>query len=101
MTVLLTLVTAGVDSGPFDLYSNLDSYAIPFEVGVSKAALQGGYTTALVPDYTSTVRVKSTGICINFVDIPLTVNSFLHSLTTGVDCIAACGSSVIKTFNIT
>lgn len=100
MTVLLTLVTAGVDSGPFDLYSNLDSYAVPFEVGVSKAALQGGYSTALVPDYTSTVRVKSTGICINFVDIPLTVNSFFHSLDVGVDCTAACGLTLTKTFNI-
>lgn len=72
MTVLLTLTTAGVDSGPFDLYSNLDSYTIPFEIGISKASLQAGYSSSVVPDYAAIVRVKSSGICINYTDIILT-----------------------------
>ncbi len=71
MTVLLTLISAGTNSGPFDLYSNLDFFAIPFQTGVSKAALLGGFTTSLVPDYATTVRVRSTGACINFIDIVL------------------------------
>lgn len=71
MTVLITLTTAGTDSGPFDLYSNLDGYTSAFESGVSKASLLAGYASALVPDYTTTVRVKSDGMCVNYVDIVL------------------------------
>lgn len=71
MTVLITLVTAGTDSGPFDLYSNLDGYSSAFESGVSKASLLAGYASALVPDYTTTIRVKSNGTCVNYVDIPV------------------------------
>jgi hypothetical protein len=71
MTVLITLTTAGTDSGPFDLYSNLDGYTSAFETGVSKTSLLAGYSSALVPDYTTTVRVKSNGLCLNYVDIVL------------------------------
>lgn len=71
MTVLITLTTAGTDSGPFDLYSNLDGYTSAFETGVSKASLLAGYSSALVPDYTTTVRIKSNGLCLNYVDIVL------------------------------
>jgi hypothetical protein len=71
MTVLITLTTAGSDSGPFDLYSDLDGYVSAFESGVDKASLLSGYASALVPDYTTTIRVKSNGICVNYVDIVL------------------------------
>ena len=71
MTVLLTLTTAGSDSDSFSLYSNLDGYVSSFETGISRAGLLAGYTTALVPDYTTTIRVKSNSNCINYVDIIL------------------------------
>jgi len=71
MTVLITLTIAGSDSGPFNLYSNLDGFTAAFESGVSKASLLAGYSSALVPDYTTTVRVKSNGVCVNYVDILL------------------------------
>jgi len=72
MTVLITLTTAGADSGPFNLYSNLDGYISAFETGVSRAALLAGYSSALVPDFTTIVRVQSTGDCSNNIDITLT-----------------------------
>jgi hypothetical protein len=72
MTVLITLTTAGADSGPFNLYSNLDGYVAPFETGVSRAALLAGYSSALVPDFTTTIRVQSTGDCSNYLNITLT-----------------------------
>lgn len=72
MTVLITLTTAGTDSGPFNLYTELDGYVTPFETGVDKIDLEAGYTTALVPDYATIVRVKSTGDCVNYIDITLT-----------------------------
>lgn len=71
MTVYITLTTAGTDSGPFDLYSDLDGYASAFESGVDKALLEAGYASSLVPDYTNTIRVKSNGLCTNYVDLSL------------------------------
>jgi hypothetical protein len=66
----ITLAAAGTDTGPFSLYSNVDSYATPFESGVSKASLLAGYVSSLVPNSTSTVRVKSDSInCTNYVDM--------------------------------
>ena len=72
MTVLITLTTAGVDSGPFNLYSNIDGYVTAFELAVSQAALLAGYPSSLVPDYTTSVRILSTGVCNNYIDIILT-----------------------------
>ena len=71
MTVLITLTTAGTDTGPFDLYSNVDGYGSPFETGVLKASLLAGYASALVPDLATVVRVKSDGDCTNFTDISI------------------------------
>ena len=69
MTVLITLTTAGTDTGPFDLYSNVDGYVSAFETGVSKSALVAGYSSALVPNGTTTIRIKSTGTCVNYIDV--------------------------------
>jgi hypothetical protein len=72
MTVFITLTTAGPDSGPFNLYSDIDGFVTPFEVGVAKVDLEAGYSSGLVPDFTSVVRVLSTAqYCINYVDITL------------------------------
>jgi hypothetical protein len=71
MTALITLTLAGADSGPFNLYSNLDGYTSAFESGVSKASLLAGYSSALVPDYTTTIRIFSTGTCTNYIDVVL------------------------------
>jgi hypothetical protein len=71
MTVLITLTTAGSSTGPFSLYSDTDSYSVPFETGVSKSSLLAGYTSSLVPTSTTTVRVMSTGTCTNYTDIPV------------------------------
>ena len=83
MTVFITLTTAGTDSGPFNLYSDLDGFVTPFEVGVSKMDLQAGYSSILVPDFTSVVRVKSTAqYCIYYVDIILTEPTTTTTTTT-------------------
>jgi len=71
MTVLITLTVAGTDSGPFDLYSNLDGYTSPFEVDVPKASLLSGFSSPNVPDYTSTIKCVSKGLCTNYILIPL------------------------------
>jgi hypothetical protein len=96
MTVLITLTTAGADSGPFDLYSDLDGYLSAFESGVSKASLEAGYASSLVPDYTNIIRVKSNGVfCTNSVNIPVgitttTTTSSTTTTTTTVNPVVSC-----------
>lgn len=69
-TFIITLTSAGDDTGPFNLYSNLDGYTVPFETNVSKEDLLAGYVTNLVPDGTSHVRVKSNNVlCSNYIDL--------------------------------
>jgi hypothetical protein len=72
-TVTITLTIAGLDTGPFDLYSDADGYVAPFETGVLKALLVAGYTSILVPDAATIIRVDSTGVCTNFIDLPIDV----------------------------
>ncbi|MFY7883490.1 MAG: hypothetical protein ACOVOV_01455 [Dolichospermum sp.] len=68
----ITLTTAGADTGPFNLYTDIDGYVTPFETGVSKAALQAGYLSTVIPDTTTIVRVKSTSLfCKNYIDLSL------------------------------
>ena len=69
MTVLITLTTAGTDTGNFNLYSNVDGYVSAFEIGVAKSALLAGYISYVVPTSTTIVRVKSDALCQNYVDI--------------------------------
>jgi len=71
MTVLITLTTAGANTGPFDIYSDVDGYVVPFETSVPKSSLVAGYSSTLVPNETSVVRVRSNSACFNFIDITL------------------------------
>lgn len=71
MTVLITLTTAGSDSGPFDLYSNSTGSWVKFEDNVPKSTLLAGYNSTLVPNGTTIVRVQSDGVCVNYIDIVL------------------------------
>jgi len=72
-TVEITIAAAGTDTGPFDLYSNADSYTTAFETGIAKSALLAGYTSSVVPDAATIVRVKSNSVgCTNYVDMTIT-----------------------------
>lgn len=83
MTVLITLTVAGTDSGPFDLYSDLDGYTSAFESSVPKASLLAGYASSLVPDYTTIIRVRSNNAsCTNYVEIPVEEPSTTTTTTT-------------------
>lgn len=84
MTVLITLTVAGTDSGPFNLYSNLDGYTSAFATGISKAALLAGYSSSVVPDGTTTVRVVSIGDCTNYIDIVLSNLTTTTTTSTAV-----------------
>ena len=72
MNVLIQLTVADIDTGPlFNLFSDDNGYSSPFETGISKTALLTGYTSNVVPTATSIIRVKSTGKCLNYVDLQI------------------------------
>jgi hypothetical protein len=76
MTALITLTTAGADTGPFDIYSDADAFVTAFETGISKVAITAGYTSTVVPIGTTVVRVMSNnGLCSNYIDITATITT--------------------------
>lgn len=89
-TVLITLTTAGTDTGPFDLYSDADAYVTPFENDVPKASLVAGYTSVLVPDLATIIRVQSDSLCTNYID--LTIVTTTTTTTTAAPVYAFSGS---------
>jgi hypothetical protein len=104
MTTLITLVLPiGGDAGPFNLYSNVGGYAIPFETNVSASALQAGYTTSLVPDGTTIIRVTSVGVCTNSIDITvgLTPTTTTTSSSTSTSTSSSTTTSVPTTTTTT
>ena len=68
-TATIQVKVVGVDTGPFNLYSDADNYFSPFETGISRTSVLNGYTSTLVPDAATVVRVQSAGKCDNFIDI--------------------------------
>jgi hypothetical protein len=65
-SVLITISYFGTSTDNyFSLYSNVDSYAVPFQTGVTKTSLLTGYTSHQVPDSATTIKVKpELGNCI-------------------------------------
>lgn len=112
MTVLIVLTTAGTNTGPFNLFSDVDGYVTAFESGVAKSALLAGYTSALVPNGTTTIRVQSVGACTNYIDIVIgatttTTTTAGSTTTTTTLSPADCGEFSLeggldgRTFNFT
>lgn len=71
MTVTITLTLAGSDTGPFNLYSNVDGYVSAFQIGVARSVLVAGLTTGTVPDGTTEILVRSTGVCQRDLYLPI------------------------------
>lgn len=82
MTITITLSAAGVDTGPFSLFSDVDGYTTAFVTGVSRTSLLAGYTTTLAPVGTTIVRVQSNGFCTNYIDITLTLPTTTTTTST-------------------
>ena len=115
MTVLVTLTLAGADTGPFNLYSDADGFSTALASGISKAALEAGYSLTGVPDDATIIRTQSQGTCTNFIDMFIsgtittttttssttstTTTAFVECITGDRNAIASCtgGESVLFT----
>lgn len=100
-TVLITLTFAGSDTGPFNLYSNVDGYVTPFQTGISKAALVAGYNSASVPDAATIIRVKSTGVCTQYTDIVINAAPVTTTSTTAAPVTTTTSTAVPLTTTTT
>jgi hypothetical protein len=72
-TATIKLTTIGAAAGPFNLYTNVDSYTTPFETGITRAQLLAGFLSNNLPGIATTVRVKSSLYCVNYLDINITI----------------------------
>lgn len=81
MTVYIIFSVAGSDTGPFNLYSNVDGYTSPFESAIAKSTLLSGFTSTAVPLGTTTIRALSSGNCTNYIDMPV-ITTTTTSTTT-------------------
>lgn len=109
LSAIITLTTVGTDQGPlFDLYSDVDGFTTAFETNVAQLDLESGYTSNLVPDETSIVRVCGQGVkCANCVDITLiyttttTTTSAVSTTTTTTTLSGLEEARVSTTTNLT
>jgi hypothetical protein len=81
-SVIIKLTTAGTSVGPFNMLSDADSYVTPFETNVSRATLVTGYTSSLVPNAATIIRVLSSGSCTQSVDLTITSAPTTTTTTT-------------------
>jgi hypothetical protein len=81
--VILKLASVGQDVNSFDLYSDSDSFAVPFEEGIPKSALLQGYTSSLVPDDATEIRITSIGVCSGSLDSVIDTTEFDTNPPTG------------------
>ena len=67
MNLVITLTSAGTDTGPFNIYSDVDGYLSAFDTNIDRATLLAGFATSNVPDGTVEIRVKSVNdLCNNY-----------------------------------
>lgn len=97
-TVLITLTTAGADTGPFSLYSNINGFVLAFETNVSKEDLEAGYTSVLVPDNTTVIRVQSSNpVCDVYVDLNIVTTSTTSTSSTSTSSTSTSTTSTTTT----
>lgn len=82
MEAFIKLTTAGNNTGPFNLFSDVNGFATVFESGITKASLLAGYTSTVVPDFTTVIKVTSDSLCTNSFDIILQQPTTTTSSTT-------------------
>jgi len=70
MKLLVVVNTAQSDAGPFMVYSNLNNYQAPAYGPYTKAQLTAG-VNIIVPDSTTSVRIRNNGKCTNSIIVNL------------------------------
>lgn len=83
MTILIDLSVAGVNTGPFNLYSDADGYTSAFATNITRQQLLDGYP-AVVDAGTTNIKLQSlSDICPNDTILPVNATT---STTTTLNC---------------
>jgi len=93
MVVVVRLLTAGSDTGPFNLYTNADGFTTPIAVAVLKSRLTTGFTLPSVPLGTTLIRAESLGICENNYTVAISAGYLGPSTTTSTSTTIYVGPS--------
>jgi hypothetical protein len=94
MDIIVTLVDPGISVGPFNIYSNADSFVAPVATGISRASLLAGYTLTGVSNLTTTVKLVSTGTCDSIIFLPVVgITSTTTSTSTSTSTTTSTTSS--------
>lgn len=82
-SVIITLTTAGADTGPFDIYGNHDNYSVAIVTSIAKSTLLSGYTCNIVPDDATILRIKSNNnSCSNYINLNIPAPPTTTTTTT-------------------
>lgn len=81
---------AGSNTGPFNLYSDVDGYVSPFESSISKSTLLAGFVSTSVPLGTTIIRARSAGECTNYIDMPIEMTTTSSTSTTTTSTTTSC-----------
>jgi hypothetical protein len=82
MTILIDLSVAGINTGPFNLYSDADGYVTAFALNVTRQQLLDGYP-AVVPNDTLNIKLQSlSDICPNDTILPVITTTTTTSTST-------------------
>lgn len=74
MKTIQIQIQPGSDTSTFDIYTDSDSYTNPIHFNISKNELINGYTSTIVPDNATIIKVSSNSIICpdQFILIPIT-----------------------------
>lgn len=81
MIVFVQLTLAGLNTGPFDLYSDVDGFSVPFATGVPKNVLEAG-TNYTVDNTASQILVASQGVCTTQITLTIVTTTTTTTTTT-------------------
>lgn len=100
--ICVKLTLAGEDTGPFDIYTNADSFASPVVQNISKLQLLEGYVMQIDETKTTIIRVVSKGVCGNYFDVPYGYTEYTY-LNVGYDegecggtCVTSSGTIAVN-----
>ena len=98
MTILIDLSVAGVNTGPFNLYSDADGYTSAFATNITRQQLLDGYP-AVVAAGTTNIKLQSlSDICPNDTILPVNATT---STTTTLNCSFIVNAQEITTTSTT
>lgn len=85
MKTIQIQIQPGSDTSTFDIYTDSDSYTNPIHFNISKNELINGYTSTIVPDNATIIKVSSNSIICpdQFILIPITTTT--TTTTTTID----------------